>query len=156
MNFMTPVGDGLQPLPIFSDESDSLINFSNSSCVSNSNVPSAGGEGCMLPIVPEGAHFGDSLQCATINSCGSGEGFVKIDVITDFAVDEKLDIVFVTELKTTLARANEKSVRHKGFFSWWGARNTQQSFNDGVVLLVCDEWAKYVQGVDYWGGCLHG
>ena len=46
-------------------------------------------------------------------------------MIVDFTVDQGLDVVFVTELKTTLARASEKSVRHKGFFSWWGACNMQ-------------------------------
>ena len=55
----------------------------------------------MLPMIPEGAHFGDNLCCETINSCGCGEQFAKIEVVVDFAVDEGLDFVFVTELKTT-------------------------------------------------------
>ncbi len=58
----------------------------------------------MLPVAPESEHFGDNLRCATINSRGSGDHFSKIDVVADFAEDELLDVVFVTELKTTLAK----------------------------------------------------
>jgi hypothetical protein len=105
-----------------------------------------------LPVVMEGAHFGDSLRCATINSRGSGDHFAKVEIIADFAADKLLDIVCVTELKTTLARAKDAIIRHRGFFGWWGARDVVQSYNDGVLLLVCDEWAKYVQKVEYWSG----
>ena len=75
----------------------------------------------LLPIVPEGVHFGDNLHCATINSRGSGEHFTKIEVIVDFAVDELLDFVFVTELKTTRARVSSATFCTRGYFSWWCA-----------------------------------
>ena len=101
----------------------------------------------MLPMPLEGAHFGDNLRCATINSRGSGEHFAKVEIIVDFAVDESLDIVIVTELKTTLARTRSSSIRYHGFYTWWGARNVRQSYSDGILVLVCDEWAKYVQKV---------
>jgi hypothetical protein len=70
-----------------------------------------------LPTVPEGAHFGDNLRCATINSQGSGECYAKVEIIVDFAVDELLDIIIVTELKTTLARTRNTSIQHQGFYS---------------------------------------
>ncbi len=58
----------------------------------------------VLPMAPDDVCFGDNLRCATINSRGSGEHFAKVEVIVDFAVDEMLDFVFVTELKTTRAK----------------------------------------------------
>src|ERR1035438_10014734 len=76
-----------------------------------------------LPTVPEGAHFGDNLRCATINSQGSGECYTKVEIIVDFAVDELLDIIIITELKTTLARTRNASIQHWSFYSWWGARD---------------------------------
>ena len=51
-----------------------------------------------------------------------------------------LDLVFVTELKTTLAKVAATNLRRRGFFSWWSARDVQQSHNDGILLLVRDEW----------------
>ena len=108
----------------------------------------------ILPMAPEDACFGDNLRCATINSCGSGEHFAKVEVIVDFAVDEVLDFVFVTELNTTLAKVKATDLQWRGFFSWWSAQDVQQSYYDGILLLVCDEWAKYVQKVDYWKGHL--
>jgi hypothetical protein len=75
----------------------------------------------MLPVAPESEHFGDNLHCATINSRGSGDLFSKVEVVVDFAEDELLDIVFVTELKTTLARVKATKVNHRGFLSWWSA-----------------------------------
>ena len=41
---------------------------------------------------------------------------------------------------------------HRGFLSWWYARDAKQSYNDEMLFLVHEEWAKYVQKVDYWGG----
>ena len=79
----------------------------------------------ILPMPMEGVHFGDNLRCATINSHGSGEHFAKVEIIVDFAVDESLDIVFVTELKTTLARTQSSSIRHCRFYTWWGAQNVR-------------------------------
>ena len=70
----------------------------------------------------------------------------------DFAVDEMLDFVFVTELKTTRAKVAATNLQKRGFFSWWSAQDVQQSHNDGILLLVRDEWAKYVQKIDYWNG----
>ena len=80
--------------------------------------------------------------------------YAKVEIIVDFAVDELLDIIIVTELKTTLARTRNASIWHRGFYSWWGARDVKQSYSDGILLLVQDEWAKYVQKVDYWAGRL--
>ena len=108
----------------------------------------------MLPIIKEGVHFGDNMRCATVNSRGSGEHFAKVDIVVDFAVDESLDIVVVTELKTTMARTKSSSIRNHGFYSWWGARDVKQSYSDGILILVCNEWAKYVQKIEYWGGRL--
>ena len=108
----------------------------------------------MLPVAPESEYFGDNLHCAVINSRGSGDSFSKVEVVADFAEDELLDIVFVTELKTTLARVMATKVRHRNFFSWWSARDVAQSHNDGVLVLVRDGWAKYVQKVEYWKGRL--
>ena len=51
--------------------------YDNLTCISTS-----------LPTVPEEAHFGDNLRCATINSQGSGECYAKVEIIVDFAVDE--------------------------------------------------------------------
>jgi hypothetical protein len=106
----------------------------------------------ILPMAPEDACFGDNLRCATVNSRGSGEHFAKVEVIVDFAVDEMLDFVFVTELKTTRAKVAATNLQKRGFFSWWSAWDVQQSHNDGILLLVRDEWAKYVQKIDYWNG----
>ena len=77
----------------------------------------------ILPMAPEDACFGDNLRCATINSRGSGEQFAKVEVIVDFAVDEMLDFVFVTELKTTRAKVAATNLRRRGFFSWWSTRD---------------------------------
>ena len=106
----------------------------------------------MLPVAPESECFGDNLCCAVINSCGSGDSFSKIEVVADFAEDELLDIIFVTELKTTLAKVMAAKVHHRGFLSWWGARDVIQSNNDGVMVLVHTGWAKYVQKIEYWKG----
>jgi exonuclease III len=127
--------------PVHSNDSSHMLHVDNDNSYDN-----------MLPIAPEDAHFGDILRCATINSRGSGENFSKIDVIVDFAVEEKLDFVFVTELKTTLARVSAVSLQRRGFFSWWCARDVKQSYNDGMLLMVQEGWAKYVQKVEYWGG----
>jgi hypothetical protein len=106
----------------------------------------------ILPVVMEGTQFGDNLRCATINSQGSGGQFKKVEAIIDFAVDKLLDILFVTELKVTLTKVASTTARHRGFFSWWGAREVEWSYNDGILVLVCDEWAKYVQKIEYWEG----
>ena len=106
----------------------------------------------ILPVAPESECFGDNLRCAVINSCGSGNSFSKIEVVADFAEDELLDIIFVTELKTTLAKVMAAKVHHRGFLSWWGARDVIQSNNDGVMVLVHTGWAKYMQKIEYWKG----
>ena len=108
----------------------------------------------ILPVAPESEHFGDNLHCAVINSCGSRDNFSKVDIVVNFAEDELLDIVCVTELKTTLAKVMAAKVCHRGFISWWSARDVIQSHNDGVLVLVCDGWAKYVQKIEYWKGRL--
>ena len=108
----------------------------------------------ILPVAPESENFGDNLRCAVINSRGSGDNFSKVDIVVDFAEDELLDVVFVTELKTTLAKVMAAKVRHRDFLSWWSARDVTQSHNDGVMVLVRVGWAKYVQKVEYWNGQL--
>jgi hypothetical protein len=108
----------------------------------------------ILPVAPESEHFGDNLRCAVINSHGSGDNFSKVDIVVNFAEDELLDIVCVTELKTTLAKVVAAKVCHRGFLSWWGAWDVTQSHSDGVVVLVRDGWAKYVQKIEYWKGQL--
>src|ERR1700678_2161329 len=119
MSFQSQLGDVHVRPPVHSNDSSHMLHVDNDNSYDN-----------MLPIVPEDAHFGDILRCATINSRGSGENFSKIDVIVDFAVEEKLDFVFVTELKTTLARVSAVSLQRRGFFSWWCARDVKQSHND--------------------------
>src|ERR1700722_6216253 len=77
----------------------------------------------ILPVAPESENFGDNLRCAVINSRGSGDNFSKVDIVVDFAEDELLDVVFVTELKTTLAKVMAAKVCHRDFLSWWSARD---------------------------------
>ena len=60
----------------------------------------------------------------------------------------------MTELKTTLARVMATKVHYRNLFSWWSAQDVTQSDNDGVLVLVHDGWAKYVQKVEYWKGWL--
>ena len=126
------------------NESETLVTSSDVDDVLSITYADSVTDDNMLPMVPD-AHFGDSLRVVTINSCGSGEHFAKGEIVVDFAVDELLDVVFVTELKTTLARTKNMSIRRQGFYSWWGARDVRQSYSDGILVLVWDEWAKYVQ-----------
>ena len=171
MNIMTPIGDSLQPLPVSFDYFDSLSNPINSTHIGSGSGLSVREEDCVLPVVlegykhslvysntlpvaPESEHFGDNLCYAVVNSRGSGDNFSKVDIVVDFAEDELLDIVCVTELKTTLAKVMAAKVCHKGFVSWWSAWDVAQSHNDGVMVLVREGWAKYVQKIEYWKGQL--
>ena len=148
---------GLQLPTVSSDVSSGLADDKLVPCVATCNINDAlsptsndyTSDDNMLPIIKEGVHFGDNLRCVTINSHGSGEHFAKVDVIVDFAVDESLDIIIVTELKTTLARTKSSSIRNRGFYSWWGAQDVKQSYSDGILMLVCNEGAKYIQKVEY-------
>ena len=93
------------------NESETLVTSSDVDDVLSITYADSVTDDNMLPMVPEGAHFGDSLRVATINSRGSGEHFAKVEIVVDFAVDELLDVVFVTELKTTLARTKNMSIQ---------------------------------------------
>jgi hypothetical protein len=90
--------------PIITNEAEPYVSSQDSDSIQFSTSNDTVSSYNMLPMPMEGAHFGDNLRCATINSCGSGEHFAKVEIIVDFAADESLDIVIVTELKTTLAR----------------------------------------------------
>ena len=112
------------------------------------------------PIMPESdpdsqTAYGDtfidnSFSIATNNVCGLCET-VKQNLLMNFILEHKFDIVGLCETKLKKRTAELLYKNDTNFMFWWSCDDANQA-STGVGLLVKKQYAQYIQQVDGYKG----